>query len=170
MVEMGSSMEMNNVATVDRINGQLMALALINEGPDTVCTFELVVLPHRESLRESLAGVFTAGVRHRDNKAYTEKDWQVRTRLLGMDIGDLLSNQIATWLFHMPYSPTFEARRHYVMANIVASVCNDLKEVVGECEIHEVFVQPPVWYEASWQDFALVGKGATHFLHFGVTD
>ncbi len=57
-----------------------------------------------------------------------------------------------------------------VRDNIVDELANAIIGLVGANEIHEVFVDPPFWYEASWQDFAMANRDHVYFLHFGVSD
>lgn len=60
--------------------------------------------------------------------------------------------------------------RDEVKGEVVELLCEALTDTIGPCEICEVFVSPPVWYEAHWRDFAFKGKEKSWLLHLGVSD
>ncbi len=47
---------------------------------------------------------------------------------------------------------------------------NCLDSIVGVSSVFEVNVDPPMWYECVWQDFAFDGDAGRWFLHFGFSD
>lgn len=151
------------------INAALECLALLNCVPDNEFTYQLIELPHCVEVRESLAAQFGAGINYRTKTSYTADDWQVRLEPRGTDLSQALTVALTAWTFanlHAPQSHSQQSVEH----GVIELLLRRINEAVGCCDIYEVFVSPPLWYEASWQDFVLRGATHTWLLHFGVSD
>lgn len=103
-------------------------------------------------------------------RPHSAEDWHLRVEARGADIQVSLTEVLKTWTFAMPYSPVLGSSRGEVMREVVEMLCKALTDTIGPCEICEVFVSPPAWYEAHWQDFAFKGKEKSWLLHLGVSD
>lgn len=151
------------------INAALELLALLNCVPDNQFTYQLIELPHCAEVRESLTTQFGAGMDYRTRKSYTADDWQVRLEPRGTDLSQALTVPLPAWAFANLHAPQTHSQQSVERA-VIELLLRRINEAVGRCEIYEVFVSPPHWYEASWQDFVLRGEASTWLLHFGVSD
>jgi hypothetical protein len=156
--------------SADATNAVLKLVALLNDGPNHACTYELIELPQRREIVESLESTFGPGEHWSTKKPYSAGDWHLRVEPRGTDIRATLTEVLKTWIFAMPYSPALGSARDWVKGEVVEVFCQALTDTIGPCEICEVFVSPPVWYEAHWQDFAFRGKDKSWLLRLGVSD
>jgi hypothetical protein len=156
--------------SADAANALLKLVALLNNGTDHACTYELTELPQRSEIVESLESTFGPGEDWVTKKSYTAADWHLRVEARGADIQATLTEVLNTWTFAMPCSPVLGSLPDEVKGQVVEMLCQVLTDAMGPCEICEVFVSPPVWYEAHWRDFAFKGKEKSWLLHLGVSD
>ena len=72
------------------------------------------------------------------------------------------------WFYELEFSPTVDDATTEQALN---EFMNRLNSIVGASNVFEVNVDPPMWYECVWQDFAFDGNaGRRWFLHFGFSD
>lgn len=74
------------------------------------------------------------------------------------------------WCFETHCSPQLGERRAWVGENVVAFLVDHVLDLVGDATLDEVYTSPPIWYEATWQDFVLSSDSGRWLLHFGITD
>ena len=156
--------------SLDKLNGKLQVLGQLNNGPNTTADFELQALPRSTSLQESLGLHFASFVDWRTQQPHSAEKWHIKTKQIGEKSDAALQPILEYWFFKLPYAPKLEDDRLWVKSNVINDVLETLDEVVGECELHEVFVTPPIWYEGHWQDIAFSRNGNFWLLHLGVTD
>jgi len=152
------------------INAQLALLAALNCYSNNHFTIELTELPAADAIEDSLKSAFGSGMNYQTKKSYSAEDWHLRADPKGADVKGALAAVIREWVFAMGEFPSKYSKREYVKDNVVSLVCEELEKTVGLCQVFEVFVSPPCWYEAHWRDFAFKGSEKSWLLHFGVTD
>ena len=151
------------------INAAFEVLAILNCVPDNEFTYQLIELPHCAELRESLSAHFGPGINFRTKTTYSADDWQLRLEPRGTDPSQALAIALPAWVFANLHAPQGHAQQSVERA-VIELLLRRLNEAIGPCEIYEVFVSPPHWYESSWQDFVLRGESHTWLLHLGVSD
>jgi hypothetical protein len=154
----------------EAIDAQLRLLACLNGGPDTNCTYEFRELAYSDRIEEALKAEFGSGVHFRTKQEYSADDWHLMLKKKEQNVLATFEPVFTQWVFAMPYSPRLTAEGGWVQRKVISLLCEELESVVGQCEVYEVFVSPPCWYEASWQDYVFKGKEKLWFLHLGVTD
>ena len=153
-----------NVLVINALFRQLAALCTV---ADNGFVFELTELPCSGDVSSSLAPLFS-GVDVYTGKSYGIDEWSLRLEPVGDDVEKLLRPVLMNWLFGLPSD--LHLADSDAKSAVIDQLCLLMIETFGCCAIHEVFVTPPCWYEACWQDFAFVAEDRLWFLHLGVSD
>ena len=152
--------------SLDKTNTLLKLLALLNSGPNQECTYELIELPYRKNIEESLSVIFDAQGNPYLKQPPERKDFSLRVHPLEDNLESLLFKEFKDWALPYPV----DACRENVAREVARLLCQALGEVIEPSEIFEVFVSPTLWYEAFWKDLAFKGKTQSWLLHLGVSD
>lgn len=156
--------------SVSEANAKLETLAYLNGGPDTDCTFEILLLDQSESIELALDAYFSKIINWRTQQPHPASDWHISVQKFQNDPISSLREILKYWIFQLPYSPAPPSEREWVASNVINDVLNTLEADFKGGVLYEVITTPPVWYEGHWQDFVVSNEGRNWFLHFGVTD
>jgi hypothetical protein len=152
------------------VNALLSLLGSLHESSDISFTSELKELPNDEKIEVSLYTWFTGGINHKTKTPYTFADWHVKVKKIDGDLNAAMSPVLMKWCFDMSFNPSVKENHSTAKTAAVNILLEHLLNVVGLSSIHEIFVDPPCWYEASWQDFVFKSADRTWILHLGVSD
>ncbi len=152
------------------VNALLSVLGSLHESSNIYFTSELIALKHEEEIEISLHSWFGDGVNYRTNTPYTFADWHVKVKQINEDLNVFMAPILMNWCFQMSFKPSVREDHHMAKTAAVDILLKHLLNTVGSCSIYEIFVDPPVWYEASWQDIVFKTSESTWLLHLGVTD
>ncbi len=150
----------------DVCNSFLDALALLNGGADHGCSYVIERLPDAVSLDASLALYFESMSTSNTPPQQAER-WGIRRVTLPADWTELLARAGRRWFFEQDFSPKTDS---VVVEEIVRRFLWHLQSVVGDASACSVEVEPPMWYECVWEDFAFESRGGRWLLHFGFSD
>jgi hypothetical protein len=152
------------------VNALLSILGSLHESSNISFTSELKELPYDEKVEFSLNSWFTDGINHRAKTSYTYADWHVKLKKIDGDLNSAMTPVLMKWCFEMSFNPSVKENHRIAKTEAVNILLKHLTNTVGLGSIYEIFVDPPVWYEASWQDFVFKSTERTWLLHLGVTD
>ncbi|MFC4157794.1 hypothetical protein [Chitinimonas lacunae] len=151
---------------LEGLNGFLDALALLNDASGHRSNYRVEPLPPALDLRLALKQYFAA--RHPGTEAASlEVSWHIRHSALDRNWPNILRPILKHWFFEQHFSP-LPIQHSNGQALVVTRFIERLLDCFGPCELHEIFVTPPIWYDSHWQDFAIVSAdGQRWLLHLG---
>ena len=153
--------------SIEKCNGFLEAMALLNEGVNCGPTYTVELLPEAPSLEEALALYFssqsTSNVPEQPAQA-----WGIRIQPLDADWRLGLEKVIHGWFFDIEYSPV--TKFDGVSRMVTAAFMDLLVKLIAGGAAFGVHVSPPMWYEMTWRDFAFDCGNKRYLLHFGISD
>lgn len=152
------------------LNKLLELVALLNQGADHNCSYELIELPSAPTLDGALATYFESMINWRTKKPHPARDWQISVTPIPGAAKDALYSAVDRWFFETHCSPVLGDRQKWVRKNVVSFVVDEILDLIGDVSVDEVRTSPPMWYEGTWQDFALSSVHGRWLLHFGITD
>lgn len=155
---------------IDGLNKLLELVALLNQGADHGCSYELIELPGAPTLHDALARYFESIVNWHTKKPHPASDWHIAVSPMPGASRDVLHSVVDHWFFQTQCSPELGERRALGRKNVVSFVVDEILEVLGEPSVDEVRTNPPFWYECTWQDIALSCAHGRWLLHFGISD
>lgn len=150
---------------IESINSMLAEVARANVGGDLSCYYSLGTLPPAESIARSLDAYFSA-MKTSNSPPQTPQCWNIRTTEL-KDPKIQLIAATRRWFYELDFSPKVDAVTAERSINEFMKI---LQTMVGDSRVFEVYVDPPMWYDCDWQDFAFDGGDTRWFLHFGFSD
>lgn len=150
---------------LDSVNSLLSKMAEANGGTNHSLHYALAKLPTAESLPLALDAYFSSYSTSSCPPQPPER-WNIRTTELSNADSELRS-AAKRWFYEMECSPFADSTTLERTLNVFL---NRLQSVVGNAKALEVKVDPPMWYECEWQDFAFDGESGRWMLHFGVSD
>ena len=152
------------------LNKLLELVALLNQGADHNCSYELIELPSAPTLDGALATYFESIVNWRTKKPHPARDWHISAAPVTGTAKDALHAAVDRWFFETHCSPALGDKREWVRKNVVTFLVDEILDSIGEPSVDEILTSPPMWYEGTWQDFALSSNKGRWLLHFGITD
>lgn len=155
---------------MDSLNKLLELVALLNQGANHNCSYELIELPSAPTLNGALAMYFESIVNWRTKTTHPASDWHISVSPMTGTTEDVLHSVVDQWFFQTHCSPQLGERRAWVRNNVVSFVVEEILEALGDLSVVEVRTNPPLWYEGTWQDVALSCEHGRWLLHFGITD
>ncbi|MCA7988704.1 hypothetical protein [Burkholderia vietnamiensis] len=155
---------------IDGLKKLLEFTALLNQGADHNCSYELIALPNALTLNEALAKYFESIVNWSTKKPHPASEWKISVSPTQGTPRDVLHAAVDQWVFQTRCSPELGQHRAWARKNIVSFVVDEILEALGELSVDEVHTDPPLWYECTWQDVALSCTDGRWLLHFGITD
>lgn len=151
---------------MNSINSILSDMANANDGSDHGSEYSLYELPIADSMMHALGSYFS-GIRTSNSPPQPPESWNIRTMPL-TDPETQLRAVVKRWFYEMPFSPRAD---EVTVEQSVNDFLNRLRLMVDFPSACEVSVNPPMWYECHWQDFAFDGvTGGRFLLHFGYSD
>lgn len=150
---------------VIRVNELLYEMAEANAGSDHGCGYSLDVLSKADSLRTALEKHFAQFGTYNPT-VQPPYDWNIQyTKVTRSDA--VLRDTAMHWFYEQPFSPGDEIA---IRNKTVAEFLDRLYAAVGQAQVFEVEVTPPMWYDCEWQDFAFENGDQRWFLHLGYSD
>lgn len=142
------------------LNGFLKSFSLLNCQVNEGYTFAIEALPSIGSVEDDLNAYYQALFNG------TEKVENANLKQLPFSVELFCQHVFERWLIVYLKGFTQEQLGPCLDALIGYITQLDIKTV------HEALIMPPehLFYEASWQDFALASKNRTYLLHLGVSD
>ena len=153
------------MSDIETINSLLAEIAEANDGMNHGSDYSFVVLPAADSMTLALDAYFSAMSTSYSPPQPPER-WNIRTTELAEAKPRLLA-AAKHWFYELEFSPTVDDASAKQTLN---EFMNGLISIVGTSIVFEVNVDPPMWYECVWQDFAFDGEAGRWFLHFGFSD
>ena len=156
--------------TIDGANKLLELVALLNQGADHNCEYELIELPKAKTLDSALALYFESIINWKTKKPHRARDWHISLSPMPGATKDALHAVIDEWFFKTHCSPSLGDRREWTRKNVVTFVVDEILDIVGEPTVDEVRTSPPLFYGCTWEDIALSSARGHWLLHFGIDD
>lgn len=156
----------------EKINGYLLALAVMNDGSNYAVDYSFKEIPKAQSPEEATDIYFNHGIWCEDYEFSQDvpENPQWTISLFNSDVEHLRS-KLKYWLLQQTYSPKispFQAR------NVVANILEMLVEYKNGYEKFKVWqVNNSVsnyFYECTWDDILIEQKGKYFLLHMGLSD
>ena len=147
------------------VNVLLKKFAEANDGVNHVSDYCLDELPLADSMMRALKSYFSAMSTSITPPQAAER-WKICTTKL-TDSRPRIRTVANHWFYEQEFSPSVDAAAKDRTLNDFMS---RLHSVVGASTVFEVQVNPPMWYECVWQDFAFDGNRERWLLHFGFSD
>lgn len=154
----------------DCLNKLLELIALLNQGANHNCSYELIELPSAPTLDGALGSYFESKIDWSTKRPHRARDWHISVEPILGTARDALRSVVDQWFFETHCSPTLGDRREFARKNIVSFVVDEIIESIGEASVDEVRTRPPMWYDGTWQDLVLSSAQGRWLLHFGITD
>lgn len=153
-----------HLPALDAINSFLEALGLLNDGVGHTSNYRIDRLPEALDLRLALKQHFA----DRPSGGYSEASWHIRHTPLDRNWQNILRPILKHWFFEQHFSP-LPIQQGLAQQETVNRFIEKLVYAFAPCELHEVFVTPPVPYAQQWQDFAIVAADGRRrwLLHLG---
>lgn len=151
---------------IEKLQGFLLAFENLNHGVNHGCTYAIYSMAGVESLQESVEKYFSS-LKTSNTPLQSAATWNIRMTSLGSEWQSILHKVIIHWFFEQEFSPQVDT---WTMNACAGQVINYLVSALGNCEVFEVFTDPPMWYECTWQDFAIATEKTKWLLHFGFSD
>jgi hypothetical protein len=148
------------------LNNWLVELQAHVDCGDDYIDHAFVTLPHGETLLESLGVYFESFTPLPYFKPQPAAAWKIRLGA-ACDAKQHLFEAANSYLNNLRTSLPAD---HPIMVGRLEAFYSMLNDAVGDAPAFEVFVAPPVWYEASWRDFAFDAGDVRWLLHFGISD
>ena len=147
------------LVNISKLNGLLSGMEILNDGSNHMSDYAIYPLPDAASLMDSL-GIYFSSREPPQPPAY----WHIGVNPLNTTWRDAVAESLLEWFFKQEFSPKVHGynKQHYV-----SYVLKCLVDAIGEPEVFEVSVSPPVWYECLWQDFAFISPKGKWILHLG---
>lgn len=154
------------MSDIKSINSMLSEIAEANNGCNHGSDYSLDELPLADSMMHALGSYFsefsTSNVQRQPPEC-----WNIRTVPL-TDPETQLRAVVKRWFYEMDFSPSADEA---TVERSVNDFLGRLNSIVDFSNVFEVSVDPPMWYECDWQDFAFDnGAGGRWLLHFGFSD
>ena len=153
------------MSDIETINSLLAEIAESNDGTNHGSDYGLVVLPPADSMTHALNAYFSA-MSTSNSPPQSPERWNIRSA----ELADAKSRLLAAakrWFYELEFSPSVDEATAEQTLN---EFMNRLNSIVGTSHVFEVNVDPPIWYECVWQDFAFDGDADRWLLHFGFSD
>jgi len=150
---------------LESINALLAEIAEANEGDNHGSDYSLDSLRPADSMKLALDAYFSAFSTSNSPPQPPER-WNIRTTEL-TDAKRQLLAAAKHWFYELEFSPKVDDE---IAEQTLNDFMNRLNSVVASARVFEVNVDPPMWYECVWQDFAFDGASCRWFLHFGFSD
>lgn len=148
-----------------QLNAFLECLADANDGTNHGSTYALYELPPADALHAAV-DLYFSRLSTSNLSAQPAENWRIRLMPVH-DYLEALSVLARQWFYNQEYSPRVGlARSEETVSEFIAQ----LRSVVGDASVFEVHVEPPMWYECHWQDFAFDGPSHRWLLHLGFSD
>lgn len=154
--------------SLDLCCGFLEALALLNDGVNHGSSYTIERLPAAATLDASLA-LYFAAIHTSIAAPQPAEHWGIRAADIADDWAQVLQKSFRRWFFEQEYSPTIDP---HIADNVVSQFLQYLRSTVGDAKAFRVTVEPPLWYECVWEDFAFGSRSGAErwLLHFGFSD
>lgn len=152
--------------SIEQLQGFLLAFENLNHGVNHGCTYAIYSMSGAESLQKVIEKYYSL-LNTSNAPVESAAAWNIRMNNLGSEWQLMLRKVIIHWFFEQEFSPRVDI---WMMNACADQVINYLVSDLGDFEVFEVFTDPPMWYECSWQDFAIATEGAKWLLHFGFSD
>jgi hypothetical protein len=150
-----------------RLQGVLAVLEALNGATNVSTCYTLEPLPESTELETALGQHFA---KYRTSRVPPQpaSAWGVQVYPLGSEGWELLLQRNRAWFFERPEAPP--SARVEQRDAVMGLFQEALQAVVGEALVYEVRVSPPMFYECTWEDFALVSPLGFWLLHLGSSD
>ncbi len=153
------------MSDLDALNVLLAEIATANDGANHGSDYVLDTLPTAGSLKLALDAYFAA-MRTSLSPPQSAEQWNIRVTEW-TDAQPRLRAAAQHWFYEQEFSPIVHEN---TTEQTLTAFMTRLESIVGESRVFEVNVDPPMWYECAWQDFAF-DRGANRWLlHFGFSD
>jgi hypothetical protein len=153
------------MSNLESLNLMLTEIAEANDGANHGSDYGLDFLPPADSMALALDTYFSAMSTSISPPESPER-WNIRATELTEAKSHLLT-AANRWFYELEFSPKVDDATAELT---VQEFMKQLSSVVGSAKVFEVNVDPPMWYECDWQDFAFDGEFCRWFLHFGFSD
>ena len=151
--------------SLNELNKLLERLGEANDGVNHGSEYAVYELPDADTLQAALGGYFSQ-LSTSNSSAQPAEKWRIRTRAVH-DCHGALRFAARHWFYDQEYSPDVDPAR---AEETVSAFVAQLRSVVGQASMHEVHVEPPMWYDCVWQDFAFDAGSRRWLLHLGFSD
>lgn len=152
--------------SIAQFQGLLESIEILNHGTNHGCEYAIYKLPEAPSVREAL-DIYFSSLSSSRKAAQPADYWHIQTSELCQPWRSVLGERLKHWFFEEEYSPKVDKSNQQAF---VDRALNYLTQEIGEPNIFEVFVSPPMWYDCLWQDFALTSSTGRWMLHLGFSD
>lgn len=136
-----------------------------NDGTNHGSEYTLVRLPPADSLAQALDLYFSA-MSTSNSPAVPAENWKIKTNQLN-NADQRLRSSAEYWFFQLEFSPEVDPA---TSTEVLDRFMELLQATVGDADVYEVTVEPPMWYECSWQVFAFDAGSKRWLLHLGFSD
>ncbi len=152
--------------SIARLQGLLESIEILNHGANHGCEYAIYQLPEATSLEQALDRYFSS-LSTSLTKAQPAEHWHIRVSELSQPWQIALGARLRYWFFEEEYSPKVSGWNQQALVDLAL---NYLIDEIGEANVFEVLVSPPMWYDCQWQDFVLTSNKGRWMLHLGFSD
>jgi hypothetical protein len=153
------------MSDLESLNLLLAEIAEANDGTNHGSDYSVDFLPPADSMTLAIDAYFSP-MSTSISPPQPPKQWNIRATELTEAKPHLLA-AAKYWFYELEFSPKVDDATAEMTIN---EFMKRLSSVVGSAKVFEVNVDPPIWYECHWQDFAFDGESCRWFLHFGFSD
>lgn len=152
--------------SIARLQGLLESIEILNNGTNHGCEYAIYKLPEAPGVREAL-DLYFASLSTSSKAAQSADHWHIQTSELDQSWRSVLGERLKHWFFEEEYSPKVD---NWNQQTFIDQALNYLTHEIGEPNVFEVFVSPPMWYDCQWQDFLFASSKGRWMLHLGFSD
>lgn len=152
--------------SIARLQGLLESIEILNHGTNHGCEYAIYKLPEAPGVREAL-DLYFASLSTSSKAAQPADHWHIQTSELDQSWRSVLGERLKHWFFEEEYSPKVD---NWNQKTFIDQALNHLTHEIGEPNVFEVFVSPPMWYDCHWQDFLFASSKGRWMLHLGFSD
>jgi hypothetical protein len=153
------------MSELESLNSLLKKIAEANDGANHGSEYGLDFLPPADSMTLALDAYFSA-ISTSNSPPQPPEQWNIHVTELTESNPHLLT-AAKRWFYELQFSPKVDDATAEIT---IKEFMKHLSSVVGSAKVFEVKIDPPMWYECAWQDFAFDGESCRWLLHFGFSD
>ena len=153
------------MSQLEYINSLLEQMGNVNNGANHGSDYSLDELPAADSMTVALETYFSY-LSTSNSPSQPPGRWNIRTEQMD-DASSIVADAARHWFYELEFSPAVDdATSDKTLGDFI----RNLSSIVDMSSAVQVKVDPPMWYECTWQDFAFESDVGRWLLHFGFSD